>query len=424
MLARQNWRPTVPALQAKSAGKAAVLNDMPGIELPEHHTMKAMAPYRGGGGMPGTPALPPGYIMIPDPNAPIHQTFGQRLAAQAGNGRKKGKGKGGGKDGKGSKSFAKDKGNNGKKPKGTGKGRKGKGAKDKGKPDKGKAKGKAKLLPAESWSNEVPPPELSAKKARLAAKEVAAQEVSQMQTWVNAVIKAAMDALEIPKLSRKGTTRVKEYVATLYADYGTFAPNTPEVAGTVQLMISEEDQWLKAHQPKEKLPMIENGSKAAIPGANAAAAMSANPSPMASEQDDVNMKEAEESDSSSTSTSHGPSMDAPMSRKQTREARDMIRVLYTSVKARKLTCSQYAFATWKLQSVVYPLSGECRAPDNQGAPVLTIDVTELAEETSVAAAVEKEDAPDTIMAAPEAAPASPAPPDATDTLINVKQEPK
>ena len=428
MSARQNWRPTVPALQAKSAGKAAVLNDMPGIELPEHHTMKAMAPYRGGGGMPGTPALPPGYIMIPDPNAPIHQTFGQRLAAQAGNGRKKGKGKGHGKDGKGGNSFAKDKGKNGKKPKGTEKGRKGKGEKGKGKSDKGKGKGKAKNLPADIWSNEVPPPEMTAKKAKLAAKEAAVQEVSQVQTWVNAVVKAALAALEIPSLSRKGKTRVNQYVATLYAEYGKLATNTPEVAGTVQIMISEEDDWLKAHQPKEKMPKIEAGSEAIIPGAISAATAHPNLSTSVSEQDYVKMRDADESDTYSTSSSNAddkvPAMDEPLSSKQTKMAKDMIRELYASVKARKLTRSQYAFATWKLQSVVYPLSGECRAPDNQGAPVMTIDVSEQADDASVAAAVDKEDTPDTTMAVPEPAPASPPPPDAADALMNVKLEPK
>ena len=97
MKTKQDWRPTVPALQAKSAGKSAGLSDMPGLQVPEQHSMKAMSPYRGGGGMPGIPALPAGYIMIPDPNAPIRPTFGQRLAAQAGNGRKKGKAKGCGK---------------------------------------------------------------------------------------------------------------------------------------------------------------------------------------------------------------------------------------------------------------------------------------------------------------------------------------
>ena len=377
--------------------------------------------------MPGIPALPAGYIMIPDPNAPIRQTLGQRLAAQAGNGRKKGKGKGYGKDGKGGKSFAKDKGKNGKKPKGTEKGRKGKGEKGKGKSDKGKGKGKAKNLPADIWPNEVPPPEMTAKKAKLAAKEAAVQEVSQVQTWVNAVVKAALAALEIPSLSRKGKSRVNQYVATLYAEYGMLAPNTPEVAGTVQIMISEEDDWLKAHQPKEKKPKIEAGSEAIIPGANSAVSAQPNLSTSVSEQKDVNMGDADESDTYSTSSSNAddkvPAMDEPLSSKQTKMAKDMIRELYASVKARKLTRSQYAFATWKLQGAVYPTSKECRAPVNQAEPV-TIDVSETAEETNAAAPMEeeKEDAPDATMASPVVAPAAPPPPEAVDPLTKVKAE--
>ena len=367
-LAPKTWQPSMPPAQIPG-----MLPDMPSLAVQPRHSVAAY--------------IPPGFKLVPVDQAPVRKpNFADRQAQRLGKGGGKGGGKGKGKKqikgGKGTKSVyevAKGKG----KLKGKGDGKKGKGKKGKGK----SMKGKPQLKPADledatlEESPIIPTPNASgpSKKTKKAAKQHLPGSPADMHEWVGLATAKAMHTSENPWMTRKGKTRVKNFVRDLYIQHGSgkTKPDDPKIVSAVMAIVVSEEAWWRTQQkkakaapPKDVAPIADVVSTAVVApiaavvapaGVNANSTEDATMGVPAADAAETSASSDEEKPPAKTEVAKVPIparsdtwvAEIPMTDREKKDALSELNYLTNAIQSRPVTRSEFIWTTWNIQGVVF-----------------------------------------------------------------------